>query len=43
MTTQHKETLKLYFKFVIRDVLNIKELKEFKKFIDETIDEIRNN
>tara|TARA_R110002020_G_scaffold522_1_gene2595 strand:+ start:932 stop:1063 length:132 start_codon:yes stop_codon:yes gene_type:complete len=43
VTTKHKETLKLYFKFVIRDVLNINELKEFKNFIDETINELRNN
>ena len=39
MTKQHRKTLKLYIKFVIRDILYTKELKTLKKFINETIQE----
>ena len=39
MTKQHRKTLKLYIKLVIRDILYTKELKKLKKFINETIQE----
>ena len=41
MTYEHKKALKLYLKFVIRDELNIVELKEFRDYINETIKELR--
>ena len=39
MTKQHRETLKLYIRFVIRDILTTQELQELQKTIQEEIQE----
>ena len=39
MTKQHRETLKLYIRFVIRDILTTKELLKLQKNISEEIQE----
>jgi len=39
MTKQHRETLKLYIRFVIRDILTTQELQKLQKNIQEEIQE----
>ena len=39
MTKQHRKTLKLYIKFVIRDILTTQELLKIQKSIYEEIQE----
>ncbi len=39
MTKTHRKTLKLYIRFVIRDILTTIELQKLQKFIHEQIQE----
>jgi len=40
MTEQHRETLNLYIRFVIRDILTTHELIKLRQYITETIQEM---
>ena len=39
MTERHRKTLKLYIRFVIRDILTTKELQKLQRIIQEEIQE----
>jgi len=40
MTKQHRKTLNLYIRFIIRDLLTTSELIKLRQYINETIKEM---